>query len=95
MPLVVLSADVPYGPTLPAMIDSGELPADTPRDFGYVIDRANKIAQAKLADLVPGAKHITDTHSGHNMMVDQPPLVTNAIHAVIDAVRNGHTALSE
>jgi len=95
MPLLVLSADVLYGPTLPALIERGELPPDTPLDFGYMIDRANQTAQANLAKLVPGAKHITDTHSGHNMMIDQPQLVTDAIREVVDAVRNGDSALSE
>jgi pimeloyl-ACP methyl ester carboxylesterase len=89
MPLIVLSADVLYGPTLPAALDKGELPPDTPRDFGYVIDRANKVAQEKLAHLVPGAKHITKTHSGHNMMIEQPLLVADAIRVVADAVRHG------
>lgn len=85
MPLVVLSADVLYGPTLPAALDKGEIPPGTPRDFGYVIDRANKVAQEKLANLVPGAKHITKTQSGHNMMIEQPLLVTDAIREVVDA----------
>jgi pimeloyl-ACP methyl ester carboxylesterase len=95
MPLVVLSADASYGPALPSLIEAGELPPDTPLDFGYVIDKANQTAQANLATLVPGAKHITDTHSGHNMMIDQPQLVTDSIREVVDAVRNGKSALSE
>ena len=95
MPLLVLSADVLYGPLLPSLIEAGELPADTPRDFGTVIDGANKTAQGKLATLVPGAKHITETHSGHNMMIDQPQLVTDAIRAVVDAVRRGDARLSD
>jgi pimeloyl-ACP methyl ester carboxylesterase len=95
MPLLVLSADVLYGPLLPSLIETGELPPDSPPDFGYVIDRANRIAQANLAKLVPGAKHITDTRSGHNMMIDQPQLVTDAIREVVDAVRNGHSTLSD
>jgi hypothetical protein len=76
-------------------MEAGELPPDTPPDFGYVIDSANRIAQANLATLVPGAKHITDTHSGHNMMIDQPQLVTDSIREVVDAVRNGHSRLSD
>lgn len=94
MPLLVLSADALYGPALPSLIEGGELPPDTPLDFGYVIDSANRIAQAKLATLVPGAKHITATHSGHNMMIDQPQLVTDSIREVVDAVRNGQATLS-
>ena len=95
MPLVVLSADVPYGPLVPALIDKGEIPPDTPRNFGYVIDRANKVAQNALAQLVPGARHVTDTHSGHNMMIDQPQLVIDAIHRVVAAVRRGDRAVAD
>jgi hypothetical protein len=39
--------------------------ADVPPDFGYVTDGAQKQAQAKLAQLVVGAKHVTNTNSGH------------------------------
>lgn len=95
MPLLVLSADALYGPALPSLIESGELPPDTPPDLGYVIDTANRGAQANLATLVPGAKHITDTHSGHNMMIDQPQLVIDSIREVVDAVRNGESTLSD
>jgi pimeloyl-ACP methyl ester carboxylesterase len=94
IPLVVLSADVPFGLVVPAAIDKGDLPPNTPRDFGCVIDRANKVAQAELAKLVPGAKHVTKTHSGHNIMIDQPQLVIDAIREIVDAVRRGDRALS-
>ena len=87
MPLVVLSADHPWGPLVPGMIADGLLPADVPPDFGYVTDRAQKEAQAKLAALVPGAKHITDTDSGHEIHKDQPQLVIDSIRDVVDAVR--------
>jgi pimeloyl-ACP methyl ester carboxylesterase len=95
MPLVVLSADVLYETAVPALIDKGEIPADTPRNLGHVIDRANKVAQNALARLVPGARHITDTHSGHNMMIDQPQLVIDAIRRVVAAVRRGERELAE
>ena len=36
IPLVVLSADRPWGPQVPSMIAAGKLAADTPPDFGYV-----------------------------------------------------------
>jgi hypothetical protein len=42
---------------------------------------------------VPGAVHITDTHSGHNIMIDNAPVVIQAIHMVVDAVRAGKTLL--
>jgi pimeloyl-ACP methyl ester carboxylesterase len=93
MPLVVLSADRPWGPRVPALIAKGELPTDVPKDFGYVTDRAQKEAQAKLAALVPGAKHVTETHSGHEIHKDQPQLVTDSIREVVEAVRSKRSQL--
>jgi hypothetical protein len=65
------------------------LPPDTPPDFGYVIDAAQKPAQEELANLVPGAEHITKTNSGHDIDNEQPQLVIDAIHQVGDADREG------
>jgi pimeloyl-ACP methyl ester carboxylesterase len=93
MPLVVLSADQPWGPQVPGFIAAGLLPANVPPDFGYITDRAQKGAQAKLAALVPGAKHITDTNSGHEIHKQQPQLVIDSIREVVDAVRDGKTWL--
>lgn len=87
IPLIVLSADRPWGPQIPAMIASGALPADIPPDFGYITDAAQKQAQEKLAKLVPNAKHITNTNSGHEIHKEQPQLVIDSIRNVIDAVR--------
>src|SRR5271165_6780990 len=49
LPLIVLSADRPWGPQIPSMIASGALPADVPPDFGYITDAAQKQAQERLA----------------------------------------------
>ena len=40
-----------------------------------------------------GARHVTETHSGHEIHKEQPQLVIDAIEAVIDAVRAGKTRL--
>ena len=93
MPLLVLSADRPWGPQVPAMIAAGLLASDTPPDFGYVTDAAQRQAQARLGRLLPGAKHVTDTNSGHEIHKEQPQLVVNAIREVVDAVRAGKTQL--
>ncbi len=93
MPLVVLSADHPWGPLVPGFIADGSLPPDTPPDIGYVTDRAQKDAQAKLAAAVPGAKHVVKTNSGHEIHKDQPQLVLDSIREVVEAVRTGKTAL--
>ena len=93
MPVVVLTASDKFIDVVPKLIQAGELPPDTPPDFGAVVDRANSAAQNELAALVPGAVHITDTHSGHNIMIDNAPVVIQAIRMVVDAVRAGQTSL--
>ena len=93
MPLAVLSADRPWGPLVPQMIADGTLPADVPPDFGYVTNAAQAKAQAGLATLAPGPRHVTDTASGHEIHKDQPQLVTAAIRDVVEAVREGKTRL--
>ena len=89
LPLVVLSADRPWGPQIPSMIAEGKLPADVPPDFGYVTDAAQKEAQERLARLVPNTKHITNTNSGHEIHKEQPQLVIDSIRDVIEAVHSG------
>ena len=93
MPVVVLTASDKFIDVVPKLIKAGELPPDTPPDFGAVVDRANSGAQNELAALVPGAVHITDTHSGHNIMIDNAPVVIQAIRMVVDAVRARQTSL--
>jgi pimeloyl-ACP methyl ester carboxylesterase len=93
MPVVVLTASDKFVDVVPKLIQAGELPPDTPPDFGAVVDRANSGAQNQLAALVPGAVHITDTHAGHNIMIDNAPVVIQAIRMVVDSVRAGQTSL--
>lgn len=93
MPLAVLSADRPWGPLVPGMIADGILPANVPPDFGYVTDAAQVKAQRQLASLAPGSRHVTQTHSGHEVHREQPQLVTTTILDVVDAVRAGRTRL--
>lgn len=95
MPLVVLSADRPWGPQIPGLIEQGVLAADTPPDIGYVTDRAQKVADQRLAALVPGTKYVTKTSSGHVIHHDNPQIVTNSIREVVAAVRAGRTALEQ
>lgn len=93
MPVVVLTASDKFVDVVPKLIQAGTLPPDTPPDFGAVVDRTNSAAQNELAALVPGAVHITDTRSGHNIMIDNAPVVIQAIRMVVDAVRAGQTSL--
>lgn len=87
MPLVVISADHLYGPLFPELIASGQLPPGVPEDFGYVLDEAQRESQAGLAELLPGAVHLTKTDSGHAVHQEQPRLVTDAILEVVGRVR--------
>jgi pimeloyl-ACP methyl ester carboxylesterase len=87
LPLIVLSADRPWGPQFLELIAAGTLPPDIPPNFGTVTDAAQKQAQAKLAELVPNETHITDTNSGHEIQKEQPHLVIEAIRSVVDTVR--------
>lgn len=82
MPMVVLSADEQLAPLFPGMIASGAVPADTPPDFGVTVDAAQAKAQARLARLVPGTEHVTETRSGHNIHLIQPQLVVDAVRSV-------------
>jgi pimeloyl-ACP methyl ester carboxylesterase len=88
LPLIVLSADRPWGPQVPSLIASGRLASDTPPDFGFITDAAQKKAQEALGQLTPNAKHITNTNSGHDIHKEQPQLVIDAIRQVVDAVRD-------
>jgi pimeloyl-ACP methyl ester carboxylesterase len=93
MPVVVLTAIDKFIDVVPKLIQAGEVPPDTPPDFGAVVDRANSATQSELAALVPGAVHITGTHSGHNIMIDNAAVVIQAIRMVVDAVRAEQTSL--
>jgi pimeloyl-ACP methyl ester carboxylesterase len=84
---VVLSSDASIGQLVEYLAANGQLPAGVPADFGYVTEAAQRAAQAKLAALVPGARHVTNTNSGHNIHREQPQLVVEAIQDVVDAVR--------
>ena len=72
------------------MIASGALAADTPPDFGYVTDAAQKQAQAKLARLVPNAKHIITRTAATIYTRNNPQLVIQSIREVVNAVRSGN-----
>ena len=90
LPLIVLSADRAWGPQIPSMIAAGTLPADVPQNFGYVTDAAQKEAEEKLAHLVPNAKHITDTNSGHEIHKEQPTSCDDVLAITIQRERTGH-----
>ncbi|GAB3259445.1 alpha/beta fold hydrolase [Arthrobacter pigmenti] len=89
MPLVVITADKPWGPIVEEQHAAGQLLPGIPPKFGYVLDKAAAKAQAGLAALLPGSKHITDTNAGHNVHQEQPQLVSDEVLTVVDLVREG------
>jgi len=64
-----------------------------PPDINVVTRHAQDVSQQQVALLVPGAEHITETHSGHDIMLHNPILVSDAILDVIAAVRDGRTSM--
>ena len=84
MPLVVLTADQLYpAPTRPGL----------PEDIHLVTRAAQDASQRLIAELAPRAEHVTETDSGHDIMLDNPRLVSIAILDVVAAVRDGRTSV--
>ena len=88
MPLMLLSSDHSIQKALEPLIAAGKLPPGIPADFGSTVDKAWKEGQDHDAKLVPNARHITKTDSSHNIQLEQPRLVIDAIRQVVQAVRN-------
>jgi pimeloyl-ACP methyl ester carboxylesterase len=90
LPVVVLSRDTaahPMGPAIASLVAQGKLPAFVPADFGYINDRAWNTAQDALARLVPNTQHLVVTGSDHNIQIDHPQAVTDAIHEIFVRAR--------
>jgi pimeloyl-ACP methyl ester carboxylesterase len=54
-------------------------------------ERLWQTLQNELAALVPNSKHVIAKRSGHDIQHDQPELVVNAVHDVVEAVHHGGT----
>jgi pimeloyl-ACP methyl ester carboxylesterase len=95
MPFIVLSSDEPYD--LKSLVDDGSLPmtADQAEQFGKLLFNAVVDARSDLVSQVPGAKHITNTDSGHYIHQEHPKLVIDSIREVVDAVVVGGTTLGD
>jgi len=79
IPLFVLTAGQPF--------DLSSL-QPLPADFPAALNKAWHTGQDALATLAANAKHIIATKSGHNIQVQEPQLVIDAIKQVVEAVRN-------
>ena len=91
MPLIVLSADEPLDVT--PLVEDGTLTPEEAKQFGESLFDAVVRAHADLVSQVPGARHITDTDSGHNIHQEQPQLVIDSVREVVEAARKKSCAL--
>jgi pimeloyl-ACP methyl ester carboxylesterase len=85
VPTVVLSADRKV--ISAEDIASGKLPPFVTQSFADALWSAQLEAQDALAAKFPGARHVTATHAGHYIHVEQPKLVDDAIADVVSQVR--------
>ena len=92
MPLIVLSADEPVN-LLPYVENGTFSTPEAAKEFGELLFRANVDARSYLVNQVPGARHITDTHSGHYIHQEQPQLVIDSVREVVEAARKKTCAL--
>ena len=67
-----------------------EPPGLPPGVFDAQLD-AGRAGQEQLAALVPDARHVIATDSGHYIHVEQPALVIEAIRQVVEGVRHPNT----
>ena len=65
----------------------GTLPADIAEEVGNYLLQAILDARVDLVSQVPGARHITDTQSGHYLHQEQPQLVIGSVREVVEAAR--------
>jgi pimeloyl-ACP methyl ester carboxylesterase len=80
----------PPAPQLPAaLLTADKLAEDAPASRRAELMAAHDRLAAQL-----GAKHVTETASGHHIHVEQPQLVVDAIREVVDAVRGGKTRIT-
>jgi pimeloyl-ACP methyl ester carboxylesterase len=80
----------PPAPLLPAvLLTADKLAEDAPASRRTELMAAHDRLAAQL-----GARHLTETASGHHIHVEQPQLVVDAIRDVVDAVRGGKTRIT-
>jgi pimeloyl-ACP methyl ester carboxylesterase len=70
---------------------ASESVANMPRGLLDAAAAAWREGQAQLATLVPDARHVIATESGHAIQLEQPALVIEAIRQVVEGVRHPNT----
>jgi pimeloyl-ACP methyl ester carboxylesterase len=93
MPFVVFQSDEPFD--LTPYVEDGSLPmtVEEAEQFRKLLFGAWREAMADLVSQVPGARFITETHSGHYIHQEQPQLVVDSVREVVEAARKKSCAL--
>ena len=78
MPFIVFQSDEPFD--LTPYVEDGSLPmtAEEAEEFRVLLFQAWRDAMADLVSQVPGARHITNTDSGHYIHQEHSKLVTKS-----------------
>jgi pimeloyl-ACP methyl ester carboxylesterase len=95
MPLIVLSADKRFDLTPFAKDGTLPLTVKEAKELGRILFNAVVDARTNLVSQVPGARHITNTHSDHYIHQEQPQLVIDAVREVVDAAAIGSPTLGD
>jgi pimeloyl-ACP methyl ester carboxylesterase len=74
---------------MPLIVVARGRPEDPGAAFVEQDERLWRQLQRELAHLVPGGRLVVATNSGHDIQHEQPELVLDAIHDVVQAVRTG------
>jgi len=90
VPVSVLSADQwPFTAEVIATGHaSGRLAAFVTQEFTDALWASQLAAQNEFAAIFPRAQHVTETHAGHYIHLDNPRLVTESIREVVAQVRS-------
>lgn len=84
LPVIVITADRP--PDFEGLGETGIL-QHMPAGFPNRLWDAQMKAQKELANSFHGAKHITQTNSGHYVQIEQPQIVSESIREMVNRVR--------
>ncbi len=90
VPVIVLTAD--RWPFTAEVIDaghaSGTLPAFVTKDFTDALWASQLEAQDTFAEKFPEGRHVSRTNASHYIHLDNPKLVIDSIHDLVDRVRS-------
>ena len=76
VPLIVISKGRPF-----------QLPSDLPAGLPAAVERAWTASQDEFAGLQPDTPHVIATKSSHNVQIEEPQLVIDAIKQVVERAR--------